>query len=46
VVGAVPGPSGHLVVDGWARKMTGWNWQGIKWIVGRRYPIEMGGMMR
>ena len=41
MVGAVPG---HLVADGQARKMTGLEL--AKQIVGGRYPIEMGGMMR
>ncbi len=41
MAGAVPG---HLVADGRAGKMTGL--EPAKWIVGGRYPIEMGGMIR
>ena len=41
MAGAVPG---RLVADGRAGKMTGL--EPAKWIVGGRYPIEMGGMMR
>lgn len=41
MAGAVPG---RLVADGRAGKMTGL--EPAKRIVGGRYPIEMGGMMR